>query len=123
MYEKDDDNSASTHTTITKDNWRHEEKDCNSLDFYRVNDLWRFARKRMCSCPNVDAKYVFTNADIEKNISNQEASSENDNTILGGDLTAMICAIIPYPEDKQTLQSPKGLLRVWDGTGVPHSDP
>jgi hypothetical protein len=75
----------------------------------------------MSSCPNVDSRYKITNASVSMMINEQGQGGGGENR-LGGDLTAIICSVIPYPEDKQTLTSPKGLLRVWDGTGGPRSD-
>lgn len=121
LYENYCEDNTPTYPTESIDDWFHNKKFASSLNFTRVNELWRFCRMRMSSCPNVDSRYKVTNANIEKSISNQEQSGDREN-ILGGDLTAAICSIIPYPEDKQTLTSPKGLLRVWDGTGVPRSD-
>lgn len=39
-----------------------------------------------------------------------------------GDLTVMVAAVIPLPDEDTSGGTPRGFLRVWDGTGVPKSD-
>lgn len=105
------------HRTDYIEEWSSNSKKIkNPLDFSRSNELWRFARKRMAMCPNVHPKYCFTNADIE------QRGNANENESDHGDLTAIICDIIPYPSDNMSTKSPRGLLRIWDGTGIPRSE-
>jgi hypothetical protein len=59
---------------------------------------------------------MFTNGDIEEKVKNNVDESES------GDLTAIICDVIPYPAESMSSTSPKGLLRIWDGTGIRRSD-
>lgn len=87
--------------------------DFNKSQIYK---LWCFAQNRMASCPNVNPQYKFTISDIEARRS--RAENNESSSLLDGDLTAMVVDIIPYPESDLSLQNPKGILRLWDGTGI-----
>ena len=122
LYENHTAQSTPEHPTDSENDWIYGKELHTPLNLQRANELWRFARRRMAFHPNVDSRYTFTNADIVQNVGNQEEKE----AMLGkqhGDLTVMICSIIPYPEEAQTLTTCKGLLRCWDGTGAPRSDP
>lgn len=119
-YENQIEGGAPPNPGDSKDDWVHEKNMSRSLDFNKINSLWRFCRKRMSSCPNVDSRYKVTNADL--GINRQDQHCGESEKMLAGDLTALICAVIPFPEARQTLSTPKGLVRVWDGTGIHHSD-
>ena len=54
-------------------------------------------------------------------------ASVTDPTTVSGDLTCLVCSIIPNTtapsDDRGSNAAPYGFLRVWDGTGPSRSDP
>lgn len=42
---------------------------------------------------------------------------------IRGDTTVMVTSILPFPAMELNGCTPRGFLRVWDGTGIPISDP
>jgi hypothetical protein len=44
-------------------------------------------------------------------------------SIPRGDVTLLVCAILEMAPEKRSSATPRGFLRVWDGTGPPTSDP
>lgn len=90
----------------------------SAFDFNKsqIHKLWCFAQNYMASSPNVNPQYKFTISDIEARRS--RAENNQSSSLLDGDLTAMVVDITPYPESDLSLQNPKGILRLWDGTGI-----
>jgi len=92
------------------------------LIMWRVNELWMKGQEMFSNYPTVDARFRFTIADMNTQRTNEIGQNKKRNDTKYGDLTLMIVDIIPYPVDKCSPLSPKGYLRVWDGTGIPISD-
>lgn len=116
LYNSHEGDSEPEYPTDSKNDWYFNSRLKPPLNFSRSNQLWRFAQKRMAMCPNVHPRYMFTNADIEERGKNYVDDNEC------GDLTAIICDVIPFPAESMSPTSPKGLLRIWDGTGIPRSE-
>jgi hypothetical protein len=82
-----------------------------------VKELWIHGQELLSSHPNANPKFRIG---IEDVISNSNTNAEEENY---GDLTVMVTNIIPFPRSRESTSSPKGFLRVWDGTGPPQCDP
>lgn len=87
----------------------------------RMQTLWTWGQKRILSHPTMKPENSFKLGDVMHQESAMMASTQSE--IAGGDITVMVSAILPIPEHELTAVSPRGFLRVWDGTGTPDSDP
>ena len=88
----------------------------NLQDEARAQALWRRGQWDIKESPNVNLNRSFTLAEMS-------AMSDSDEDILKDrDTTVMVAGIFPYPE-MPTGVNPCGLLRIWDGTGIPPNDP
>lgn len=120
LYHAYDGDNESIHPTNSEDDWHITyQHNASAIHLEWVNDLWKFSQRRMSNYPNVQPKYQITLAQVEEMCSDYKEGDANN----CGDLTAMICNIIPYPREEQNLSSPKGILRIWDGTGPACCDP
>lgn len=118
LYYAHDGDNEPLHPTNSNDDWLITQQH-NSIDIELVHDLWKFSQERMSNYPNVQPKYQITLDQVEHMCSEHKEGDANN----CGDLTAMICNIIPYPRTEQSLSSPKGVVRIWDGTGQACCDP
>lgn len=84
-------------------------------------DFWRRSQRRFMLHPTMKPEHCFKLSDLSPANNLQLLSSEETNR--RGDLTVMVAAIIPVPENCVSSITPRGFLRVWDGTGPPISDP
>lgn len=86
------------------------------LDAERTQKLWLWGQDFIKTFPTMKPQHSFTLAEMNAiNASDEEHLKDRD-------ITVMIAGIFPYP----TLPSgatPRGFLRVWDGTGIAPSDP
>lgn len=91
----------------------------------RFNELSEWAQKRFLSHPTMKISRSFEIAEMARQDDNDVAMLGAGSTTRGdrGDLTAMVAAIIGVPEEQRTGITPRGYLRIWDGTGPPVSDP
>jgi hypothetical protein len=90
-------------------------------DESRFADLWQWGQGRLLSHPTMKLSLSFKLCDMQRQDHGQIETYSDEHT--RGDLTVMVASIIPVPEDLTSGVSPRGFLRVWDGTGFPASDP
>jgi hypothetical protein len=83
--------------------------------------LWQWGQGRLLSHPGMKLSQSFKLCDMQRQDHGQIESYGDEHT--RGDLTVMVASVIPVPEDLTSGVSPRGFLRVWDGTGFPASDP
>ena len=89
-------------------------------DKSRFIKLWKWGRKRLFSHATMKRSLSFKLSDMQRqDHSHIELSDDN----IQGDLTLLVTAIIPVPSERRNRLTPRGFLRVWDGTGLPASDP
>lgn len=84
-----------------------------NLDNLNAQSLWTFARNRISESPNVRAEYKTTISDL---------MNTNEAEMVYKDLTVMVCSVTEYPTEDQDMYSPRGVIRIWDGTGPPRSE-
>lgn len=79
--------------------------------------FWRWGQQRLRSFPTMKPEHSTMIGDM--------LGVEATELVEGHrDFTLMVGAILPIPADPSTAGvTPRGLLRAWDGTGVPRSDP
>jgi hypothetical protein len=90
----------------------------NDEDEQRCQVLWHWAQDFIVAQPTINAEHCFTLADM---VGLTDEAGEDK--VRDRDLTVMVTARIPYPTQERTGITPCGFLRVWDGTGMPPSDP
>ena len=81
-----------------------------------VNKLWIWGQKRLSNHPTMSPNCYLSIAGVGNDHDNVEVSAS-------GDLTAAVTAIIPMPVNLLRRDTPRGFVRLWDGTGPPRSDP
>ena len=86
------------------------------LNTTRVNELWKYGQKLLLNHPTINPKF-------RTRIENICPYTDNTSDEKYGDVIVMIARFIPFPSSLLTSNSPKGFLRVWDGTGPPVTDP
>ena len=84
-----------------------------NLDNLNAQKLWTFARNRMSESPNIRMEYKTTISDL---------MSITDGEVVYKDLTVMVCSVTEYSTVNQDMYSPRGVIRIWDGTGPPRTD-
>ena len=94
-----------------------------SLDYSRAKELWEWAQIRLTTFATVNKSVRFTISQIDV----WDRSKQDEEVVsrtIDGDWTVMIAGIIPTPADHRSKNfCPRGLVRAWDGTGPPFSDP
>jgi hypothetical protein len=85
-------------------------------DEVRSKNLWHWARGWFAENATIDPERSFTLSEIP-NIRDEDEAYLRDR-----DTTVMVTGIYTYPALPDGA-SPKGFLRVWDGTGFSPSDP
>jgi hypothetical protein len=103
---------------IGADNWEITGCRKTPLSLTRLRELWFYGQDLLSKYPTVNPKYRINIESIAPYNSNEKSDSKKY-----GDLTVMVARIIPFPISIRTNNSPKGFLRVWDGTGNPVTDP
>ena len=87
----------------------------NRSDEERSQALWHWAKQYTKESPSIKPEHCFTLTEL------QQLENEGDeNAFLNRDITVMVVEKYRYQPSSVL---PHGLLRVWDGTGNPHSDP
>ena len=86
------------------------------IDWRLANSLWRWGQRRLSSYPTMTPKCKISIAGLDEPDENREVS-------VSGDLTAVVTTILPYPEHLRRRDTPRGYIRLWDGSGRPVSDP
>jgi len=84
----------------------------------RFHALWKWGQTRLAQFPTI--KEV-TQRTLRQVSHQDEATLESENEIVG-DFTAMVTAILPFPNLMVSGCTPRGFLRLWDGTGPPICD-
>ena len=88
----------------------------DSKDAERAQKLWLWGRDFIKDSPTIQQQHCFTLGEMKAiNDSDEQHLKDRDTTV-------MVAGIFPYPQ-MQPGADPQGVLRVWDGTGVPPSDP
>lgn len=85
-------------------------------DVVRSQTLWHWARGWFSENATIDPERSFTLSEIP-NIRDEDEVHFKDR-----DITVMVTGVYTYPALPNGV-SPKGFLRVWDGTGFSPSDP
>ena len=86
------------------------------LDLPRAQNLWNWGQTRISEHPTMSPNCHLSIAGVGDHNDNAEISEP-------GDLTAAVTAIIPMPEHLRRRDTPRGFIRLWDGTGPSRSDP
>lgn len=96
---------------------------CNvtSQDGARFCSLWKWGQKWMTNTATIKGTEKRQLAQMRQQTDDGTAGDPMDSALVG-DFTVMITAILPMPEDLRSGITPMGFLRVWDGTGLSHSD-
>jgi Telomeric single stranded DNA binding POT1/CDC13 len=81
-------------------------------------EMWLQTQERFMTGRIMNKEHCFRLSDLR--MPNAAPISSSDST--QGDLTVMISAIIPLPEENKSGVTPWGFLRVWDGSGPSISD-
>lgn len=82
-------------------------------DLSRANSLWKWGQERLLHHPTIKVSTKFRLADMKR----QLETDSTEEAIEHGDLTVMVAAKIQVPFEMRTGVTPRGYLRVWDGTG------
>lgn len=90
-------------------------------DYQRCRQLWYWGQRQLSFHPLLSSSSNDTPQQQILSIHSLDIATA-ENTKIHGDLIAMVTAILPTPPDKVTSTSPKGCLRLWDGTGPSLSD-
>lgn len=87
--------------------------------------LWIWAQNRIRTYPTMNKDRVFKIGDLPSPSARINPIEVSNGRINDGDVTVMVSAVIDYsPQTTLTPDGkPCGFLRVWDGTGISHSDP
>jgi hypothetical protein len=85
-------------------------------DERRSRTLWHWARGWVQENATINPDHCFTLADVPK------ISEGDEEHLKDRDITVMVTGKYAYPGPPDGI-SPKGFLRVWDGTGFAPSDP
>lgn len=85
-------------------------------DSVRSQRLWLWAKCFLEQYPLIKPQHRFT-------IANLAVEGAIDGRVFDRDLTVMVSAIFPNPEETRSSHTPCGFLRVWDGTGDGPNDP
>jgi len=91
----------------------------SAQDQSRCRKLWYWGQRQLSLYPVYSAKEQVSLASLDIDVESDKLFAVD----VCGDLTAMVTAIIPVPNDKKSPSTPHGYLRLWDGTGPSLSDP
>lgn len=78
--------------------------------------LWKWGQTFVRDSPTIKKEHSFTLAEMAS------MNNEEEENLKDRDITVMIAGIYPYPQQPSGA-NPRGMLRIWDGTGMPPSDP
>jgi Telomeric single stranded DNA binding POT1/CDC13 len=89
----------------------------SSQDKELFTRIWRWGQQRIFSFPTLKVDHCTQICDMLRVDDTQSVEGDRD-------FTLMVCSISTVPQDPSTGGvTPRGILRVWDGTGFPISDP
>ena len=105
----------SLHNSTSLEDWsvsdgRH------TVDLDLTNALWRWGQRRLSTHPTMSPNCYIAISQVSDHVDNFEVS-------VSGDITAVVTSILPTPEHLRRSDTPRGFLRLWDGTGPSRSDP
>ncbi|KAL7432027.1 hypothetical protein ACHAXM_002879 [Skeletonema potamos] len=86
------------------------------VDLDLTNALWRWGQLRLSTHPTMSPNCYIAISQVSDQVDNFEVS-------VSGDITAIVTSILPIPEHLRRRDTPRGFLRLWDGTGPSRSDP
>jgi len=116
------------HNSTDPNDWR--EKDgkihTDNLHWPVVNSLWRWGQHRLAAHPTIspNCRLSIEKLEVDHQHNNNGNGQRNSfEASISGDFTAAVTAIIAMPEDLRHRATPRGYLRLWDGTGASRSDP
>lgn len=93
----------------------------NTNNLPLVNNLYRWGQKRLSNHPTVSPNCYLSIAGLGGNSDNDNNNHREVST--SGDMTAVVTSIIAIPEELRRRDTPRGYIRLWDGTGPSQSDP
>ncbi|KAG7368887.1 telomeric single stranded DNA binding POT1/CDC13-containing protein [Nitzschia inconspicua] len=88
----------------------------NPSDERRSQILWKWGQNYVRDFPTINKDHSFTLAEMAG------MNNEDEENLKDRDITAMVAGIYRYPLMPSGI-TPRGMLRIWDGTGIPPSDP
>ncbi|KAL7543791.1 hypothetical protein ACHAXR_013242 [Thalassiosira sp. AJA248-18] len=116
------------HNSMSPNDWSascscHESNDeiHSTTQWQLVDNLWRWGQHRLSVHPTMSPNCHLS---ID-NVGDYHNNNGNNNleVSISGDLTAAVTAIIPMPEHLRRRDTPRGYIRLWDGTGPSRTDP
>jgi len=111
------------HDPTPPDDYCSDEAGRDNLCWPLVDGLWRWGQRRLSAHPTMSPNCYLS---IAEAVGSEHDCNNNDNDFersVSGDLTAAVTAIIAMPESLRRRDSPRGYLRLWDGTGPSRTDP
>lgn len=109
--------NSSLPNSILPDGWSSIGDRLGPIQYPYVNNLWLWGQQRLATYPTMTPSCYLSIGGVG-DINNSFAE-----TSVSGDLTAAVTAIIPMPENLRHRDTPRGFIRLWDGTGPSRSDP
>jgi Telomeric single stranded DNA binding POT1/CDC13 len=92
----------------------------SDMEWEHMLDMWHWAQRRFLLHATMKIAHRFRLSDMRMPDSTQVELYGDEST--RGDLTVMVTSVLPIPSEQLSGVTPRGFLRVWDGTGVPKSD-
>jgi Telomeric single stranded DNA binding POT1/CDC13 len=92
----------------------------SDTEWEHMLDMWHWTQRRFMLHATMKISHRFRLSDMRMPDSTQVELYGDEST--RGDLTVMVASILPIPSEQLSGVTPRGFLRVWDGTGVPKSD-
>ena len=92
----------------------------SDTEWEHMLDMWHWAQRRFLLHATMKIAHRFRLSDMRMPDSIEIERYSDEST--RGDLTVLVASILPIPTEQLSGTTPRGFLRVWDGTGVPKSD-
>ena len=105
---------GSLQNPVSSDDWSVSEKR-NLVGLDLVNELWRWGQMRLSTHPTMSPSCYLAISQVNDHVGNTEV-------LVSGDITAIVTSILPTPKHLRENDTPRGFLRLWDGTGPSRSD-
>ena len=93
----------------------------STLNWQLLNNLWTWGQHRLAAHPTMSPLCHLSIGEFGEH--NNNGNNHSFEVPISGDLTAAVTAIIPMPEHSRGRDTPRGYIRLWDGTGPSLSDP
>jgi hypothetical protein len=104
-------------TSILPDDWSSIGDRLGSIQYPYVKNLWLWGQQRLATHPTMSPNCYLSIGGVG------DSNNSIAETSVSGDLTAAVTSIIPMPENLRHRDTPRGFIRLWDGTGPSRSDP